>query len=124
MGGRRELVGRGAWRRSGPCGLSARAALSDVAFDNGTASVAEVLERELARAAIIRAIVMGRTLHLVIRRCYVLLRAALSLPADRDTVHGEAHRSRGKGESLNRPLGPSDSSPSSRSRGSLDEPRR
>jgi hypothetical protein len=47
---------------------------------NGTASVAEVLERELARAAIVRAIVMGRTLHLVIRRYYVLLRAALSLP--------------------------------------------
>jgi hypothetical protein len=52
----------------------------------GTAAVAEVLERELARAAIVRAIVMGRTLNLVIRRYYVLLRAALSLrPSHRAT---------------------------------------
>jgi hypothetical protein len=47
-------------------------------FDSGTASGAEVLERELA--PVVKAIVMGRTLHLVTRRCYVLLRAALSLP--------------------------------------------
>jgi hypothetical protein len=49
-------------------------------FDSGTASSAEALEREFARAAVVRAIVMGRTLHLVTRRYSLLLRAALSLP--------------------------------------------
>jgi hypothetical protein len=48
-------------------------------FDSGTASSAEALERELASAAVVRAIVMGRTLHLVTRRYSLLLRAALSL---------------------------------------------
>jgi hypothetical protein len=38
-------------------------------FDSGTAS----------SAAVLRAIVMGRTLHLVTRRYSLLLRAALSL---------------------------------------------
>jgi hypothetical protein len=38
----------------------------------------EVLERELARAAVVKATVMRQTLHLVTRHDYALLRAALS----------------------------------------------